>query len=152
MKEEDTQSQILFWTSLNNVMEQSGHGKADFRGFMADEAQANWRAVRIVFNGGPSNEMVGRERSCLFHWEQSLHIHTTKFIQKEHQPEHKAICEKWRKASTKEEAVAQSRYIRQWWKTGKVRDSDLPALDSWMSWWNVRIAHWGEFMVAVSEE
>ena len=31
--------------------------------------------VRSVYNGGPANVVDGRERSCLFHWEQSLHLH-----------------------------------------------------------------------------
>lgn len=39
----------------------------DFRGFMADEAAANWRAIQTIFNGGPDNMMEWRERSCLFH-------------------------------------------------------------------------------------
>ena len=37
-------------------------------------------AVRIVYNGGPENVMEGRERSCLFYWEQSLHIHTKQLV------------------------------------------------------------------------
>lgn len=150
MKEEDTESQMLFWNQLNLVVEQAAKVKANFFGFMADEAQANWRAVRAVYNSGTDNEMIGRERSCLFHWEQSLNIHTTKFVFKESQREHKDMCERWRTAGTKDEALAQYRTIRQWWRTGKVRDADIPAMDSWMSWWNVRIAHWGDCMVSVS--
>ena len=44
MKEEDTQAQIMFWEMMNSVMLDNGHPPADFRGFMADEAGANWRA------------------------------------------------------------------------------------------------------------
>ena len=58
-KVEDTQAQSLFWMLLNQVMEREGYKKAQFKGFMADEAQANWRAVRTIFNGGPNNVMVG---------------------------------------------------------------------------------------------
>lgn len=47
-KVEDTESQILFWTLLNMVMEKEGYKKACFKGFMADEAQANWRAQFLM--------------------------------------------------------------------------------------------------------
>ena len=82
-KEEDTDSQILFWNYLNEVMKQQGHPPADFVGFMADEAGANWIAIRTVFNGGHDNVLIDRERSCLFHWEQSLQKNTKKFVKKE---------------------------------------------------------------------
>ena len=40
-----------------------------FKGFMADSAQANWNAVRIVYGGGDLTvPMEERERTCLFHW------------------------------------------------------------------------------------
>lgn len=105
-KVEDTESQILFWTLLNMVMEKEGYKKACFKGFMADEAQANWRAVRTVFNGGPENVMVGRERSCSFHWEQSMQHHAKKCIPSYSQEEFKSRCRAW-KAAPSEEAAEQ---------------------------------------------
>ena len=77
-KEEDEDSQILFWRNLNAVMECCGHDPPDFAGFMSDEAGAIRLAIGSVCNGGPQNIMEGRERSCLFHWEQSLQKHTKK--------------------------------------------------------------------------
>lgn len=150
MKEEDTEAQILFWEMLNIVMKRSGHDHADFHGFMADEAQANWRAVRTVYNRGADNVMSGRERSCLFHWEQSLVRHTNAYVPKDQQAQHKLLCENWRTVATMDEALEHHRLIRQWWQIAKVKECDVPALDSWLSWWNVRIAHWGNFMAAVS--
>ena len=47
---------------------------------MADEAGANWVAICTVYNGGPDNILLNRERSCLFHWEQSLHKYTKKYV------------------------------------------------------------------------
>ena len=94
-KEEDTDSQILFWNCLNEVMKQQGHPLADFDGFMADEAGANWIVIRIVFNGGPDNVLIGRERSCLFHWEKSLQKHTKKFVKREAVQEHIDFCKIW---------------------------------------------------------
>ena len=67
MKEEDTDAQVLFWSKLNEVMANCKHPHADFKGFMDDEVAANWRAIHMVFNGGPKNVMQDRERSCLFH-------------------------------------------------------------------------------------
>ena len=52
MKEEDTTSQLLFWEMMNDVLLKNGCLPANFKGFMADEAGANWRAVRTVFNNG----------------------------------------------------------------------------------------------------
>lgn len=152
MKEEDTDSQVLFWEMLNSVMVRNGDERADFHGFMADEAQANWRAIRTVFNGGPDRELQHRERSCLFHWKQSLQIHTSKYVLKDFQGEHKRMCESWREAESKDDATSQCRVIRQWWQTRKVRDNDIAAMDSWISWWGIRIAHWGEYMVQVNLE
>ena len=70
MRGEDTEAQIMFWEKLNDVMLRCGHAPADFFDFMADEASANWRAIRQVYNNGQI--MEGQERSCLFHWTDSL--------------------------------------------------------------------------------
>ena len=93
MKEEDTTSQILFWEMMYDVLLQNGCLPANFRGFMADEAGTNWRAVRTIFNDGGDNVMEGRKRSCLFHWEQSLQLHTVQCVAKSFQDEHKRLCE-----------------------------------------------------------
>ncbi len=142
-------SQCLFWESMNDTLAKHGCDPADFFGFMADEAQANWNAVRQVFNGGKSNAMEGRERSCLFQWKQSLNQHTTKYIVAPSHATHKNMCEKWRQAQSKEAAEAEARLIRQWWRLGNCNDKNLPYMDSWLSWWEVRIAHWGSVMIPV---
>jgi len=56
------------WTKLNEMMLKHGFPKPNFKGFMADNAQANWNMVKIV-NGSkdPSVMMVDKECSCLFH-------------------------------------------------------------------------------------
>lgn len=143
MKEEDAESQILFWENLNSVMLQCGHSEADFAGFMADEAGANWIAVRTVFNGGPDNVMEGRERSCLFHWKQSLQKHTKKLVPKESTSCHIELCEQWRLCDTLEDSGHQAVKIRKWWKDGNVPKENLQAMEKWFSWWESRICHWG---------
>lgn len=141
-KEEDEESQVLFWNNLNAVMKQCGHDPPDFAGFMADEAEANWLAVRRVYNGGPHNVMEGRERSCLFHWEQSLCKHTKKLIPAHKQRDHIDMCESWRLAKTEEIASLQSRSIKEWWHLN-VEKENIKALQRWLNWWEKRIAHWG---------
>ena len=54
-KEEDCESQVLFWTNLNHVMEVCGLDPPNFAGFMSDETRANWLAIRMVCNEGPVN-------------------------------------------------------------------------------------------------
>ena len=144
MKEEDTEAQILFWESLNNVMQEEGFpATTDFAGFMADEAGANWMAIRTVYNGNATNIMEGRERSCLFHWEQSLHKHTKKLVLPQYRHVHLDMCETWRLARTSELAKIQAKRIKDWWKEGNDPKENIKALSRWFNWWEERILHWG---------
>ncbi len=44
---------------------------------MANNAQANWNVVRVVYGfGDPSIKMVDKECTCLFHQNHSLDKHT----------------------------------------------------------------------------
>jgi hypothetical protein len=45
---EDKDAQVLFWQNLNHVMARHNIPHPTFIGFMADSAQANWNAMRIV--------------------------------------------------------------------------------------------------------
>ena len=60
----------MFWENLNAVMIDHTGKSANFFGFMADEAGANWNVVSSVYNNG--DEMVEKERSCLSHWKDNL--------------------------------------------------------------------------------
>lgn len=73
MRTEDNRAEAKFWLCINKVMEKKGFAQPNFTGLMVDEAQANWIAVRDVNNNG--DVIKGRERSCHFHWEQSLVNH-----------------------------------------------------------------------------
>ena len=66
MKEEETRSKVLFWEMLNQTMKHCGYPPVDFHGFMADEARANWCAISIMFNGGPTKIMEDREHHAYF--------------------------------------------------------------------------------------
>jgi hypothetical protein len=64
----------------------------NFKGFMADNAQANWNAVRKIYGvGDPSLPMVGRGRICLFQWSQNLDKVTQKYIKTSLQFQHKQL-------------------------------------------------------------
>ena len=60
MKEEDTNSQILFWNMLNSTMNQTSYPNANFYGFVRDEVRTNWCV-------GKDKVMLGRVQICLFH-------------------------------------------------------------------------------------
>ena len=77
MQSKDVAAQSVVWKNLNALMAQHGVHKVNFKGFMADNAQTNWNVVRIIYGSGDACEkMVDRERTCLFHWTQSLEKHT----------------------------------------------------------------------------
>ncbi len=68
MQFEDTKAQQLMWTKLNEMMLKHMFPKPNFKGFMANNAQANWNIVKIVSVSGDSCiKMVDKEHSCLFH-------------------------------------------------------------------------------------
>ena len=81
MQSEDIEAQMVFWKNLNAVIKRHGVDMPYFKGFMADSAQANWNAVRVVYGSGNKEErMDDRERTCQFHWTQSMVKHTEKYI------------------------------------------------------------------------
>ena len=68
MQSEDTEIQVIMWTCLNRMLEKNGVTNPNFKGFMADSAQANWNVVCIVYSSkDPLVKMVDRERTYLFH-------------------------------------------------------------------------------------
>jgi len=57
------------WTKLNEMMLGHMFPKSKFKGFMVDNAQANWNIVRIVCGSSdPYVKMVDKECTYLFHW------------------------------------------------------------------------------------
>ncbi len=65
------------WTKLNGMMQKHDFPKSNFKGFMANNAQANRNAVRIVYGSGDlSMRMIDKECTCLFHWIQLFDKHT----------------------------------------------------------------------------
>lgn len=98
----------------------------------ADEAQANWRAVRTIFNGGPENVMVGRERSCSFHWEQSMQHHAKKYIPSHSQEEFKSRCRAWKAAPSEEAAEQELENLWTWLQEDHADKTNISALQTWL--------------------
>lgn len=151
MKVEDTKAQTKFWRVLNNVAAEHGLQSVQFKGFMADEAAANWAAVRTVYGDGATIPMEGRERSCLFHFKDSLRKHTEQGIVQSMREKHILLCEEWRLAADHSEAEERYNLIRAFWRSGGAYVSQIPALEAWLSWWHIRYSHWGNYMNSVSD-
>ena len=65
MQCEAQDAQVQMWQSLLQVMEVHGYSNITFKGFMADSAQANFNAIRIVFGSGdPKVPMENQEQTC----------------------------------------------------------------------------------------
>jgi hypothetical protein len=57
------------WTKLNEMMLRHMFPKSNFKGFMVDSAQANWKIIIIVYGLSDSYvKMVDKECTYLFHW------------------------------------------------------------------------------------
>ena len=119
---------------------------------MADSAQANWNVVRIVYGGGdPTVPMEEWERTCLFHWTQSLEKHTKADIRGDLQEQHRQLCKQYRTASSMEDAEVRYFAIKAWWlSSGATTIEGLQRLELWLSFWHFRWRQWGGFMKSVS--
>ena len=151
MQSEDCDAQIVFWKNLNAVMERNGVVHTNFKGFMADSAQANWNAVRVIYgNGKKEDRMDDRERTCQFHWTQSMVKYTEKYIPEELWEQHKKMCHQYRTARTMDEAENLYHGLRAWWvSAGAVTEKALDKLELWLAFWHFRYRQWGGFMTGV---
>ncbi len=65
---EDTNVQCVFGWKLNKVMLKKGVPNPNFKGFMADNTQANWNVMQIAYgNGDPTKPMINKQQTCYFH-------------------------------------------------------------------------------------
>lgn len=82
MQLEDAQAQTLFWENLDAIMFENGVPKVNFKGFMGDNAKANWNVVRKVYGDGDQTvPLEGHERIWFFDWSANLDKITQKHIQ-----------------------------------------------------------------------
>ncbi len=135
-------------------MGRNGVEAPQFQGFMADSAQANWNAVRIIYGSGdPKVHMEGHERTCYFHWTQSLEKHTKQYIVHELQDQHRHLCKQYKDARTMAEAETRYWAIRAWWASAQATSEvGLGHLEHWLAFWHFRYRQWGGFMELVSPQ
>ena len=152
MQSEDVAAQRVFWNNLNDVAGRHGMSNVNFKGFMADSAQANWNAVRITYGSGDASiRMENRERTCLFHWTQSLEKHTKANIRIDLQDQHRRMCKEYKNSTSMEDAQSKYLAIRSWWlSSGATTDDGVVRLDLWLAFWHFRYRQWGGFMDHVS--
>ena len=101
--------------SLIAVMEKHGVKDVNFAGFMADNAQTNFNAVPEIFEFGEKTKpMLGRERTCQFHWSQTLKRHTKQLIKPKLQEVHKRLCHEYRLCKTKADVDVAMEAICAW--------------------------------------
>jgi hypothetical protein len=89
MHSEDAAAQSVLWKNLNDVMAKYGIPEPKFKGFIADSAQTNWNAIRVIYGSGDATiPMKDQESTCLFHSTQSLEKHTKADIRADLQDQH----------------------------------------------------------------
>ena len=140
MQSKDCTAQVLLWRNLNSVVQRHGVDDIQFKGFMANSAQANWNTVQIVYGGGdPTVPMEERKRTCLFHWTQSLEKHTKANIRGDLQEQHRQLCKQYRIVSSMEDAKLCYFAINAWWlSSGATTTEGLQRLELWLSFWHFR--------------
>jgi hypothetical protein len=113
MQSEDDAAQSVLWKNLNAILARNGILEPKLKGFMADSAQANWNAIRVIYGSGDAAiPMKDQERTCFSHWIQSLEKHTKADIQADLQDQHRLLCKQYKNATSPEEFKTQYRAIR----------------------------------------
>ena len=115
-------------------MVENGVSKVNFKGFMADNIQANWNAMRIFYiYGDPTLPMVARECTYLFHWYASLDKMTQKYIKPSLQFQHKQLCKDYKYAKTMDDAKIKYYIIRSWrLSSGATTKEGILGLSEWL--------------------
>ena len=119
---------------------------------MANSVQANWNAFQIVYGGGdPKVPMLGSERTCYFHWSQSLEKHTKQFIKHDLQDQHMHLCLQYPNAISMDEAETWYLAIKAWRSSSEATlEIGLKHLELWLAFWHFRYRQWGGFIELVS--
>jgi hypothetical protein len=135
---EDTKVQCIMWTELNDLMAKNSVESTNFKGFMANSAQANWNAVRIVYGSGdPKVPMENRERTCLLQLTTLLRRHTQKYIKPDMQDQYNRLCKQYKDSEMMDEAESIYLAIRAWWlSSGAASEDAIGDLNLWLAFWH----------------
>jgi hypothetical protein len=145
---EDAHSLQTAWKVMRKICEKNDLGDVQFCGFIADNAQAGWNAIRNEFWGGKVN--FEKERSDAFHWSQSVELMTRRGILVAQRNEHKRLLDELKDAQNVVMAFRTFEKVKDWWNAGNALPGKTRELTSWLSWWVVRYSQWGNFLRVVS--
>ncbi len=130
----------------------NGVPNPNFKGFMADNNQANWNTMQIMYgSGGPSESMVDREQTYYFHCVRSMDRHTKQQIKPKMCEQHTTLCYEYKNATFLEEIDICFVVIRCWWSSSKVADVlGLQELENRFNFWHFHVKQWGGFIIDVT--
>ena len=145
----DAQKQM--WLSMIDLLNRHGVKNVNFKGFMADSAQANFNVVRKMFGSRDSSiPMEEKERTYQFHWSMVLDRHTRQLIKPELQARHIELCNDYRKCRNKADADLAMALIKAWWfSSGACSECALKELLSWLDFWHFCYDQWGSHISEV---
>ena len=126
--------------SFGIIVKEASFQTPEFRGFMADEASANWNTIhKVYFNG---ERKLYKERSCYFHWEQSMIEHTKPCIKSPFQEHHKIFCRQWKNVESDIATLTCRQTLQQWWRKGHAIEGEISTLETWLAQWKVHATLW----------
>jgi hypothetical protein len=83
---------------------------------LRDNPEANWNAIRVIYGSGDATiPLKDQERTCLFHWAQSLEKHTKADIRADLQYHYRQLCRQYKNAASASESKTRYLAIRAWW-------------------------------------
>ncbi|CAM6082218.1 unnamed protein product [Calypogeia fissa] len=133
LKAQDAKSQETAWRLMVDVANRNGVHEVTIKGFMADNVETGWDAVRKVFFNGKPN--LTRKRSDLFHFKQSFIRHAKEGIMFENREEHKRMWDIMNDAPNMVLAYRIKDEITDWWKAKNYVEGKLMMLMCWIAWW-----------------
>ena len=145
---EDASSMEVAWRLMLQVAEENDLKDVTIHGFMADNAQAGWNAVRNVFSNGFAD--ATKERSDAFHYSLLLRKHTLECVVDGKHAEHYRLWDLLRDAPSYRIAYKISGEISDWWREGNAFRGKIKILEAWKAWWVVRWRQWGSLLRVVS--
>jgi hypothetical protein len=125
---------------------------------MANAAMANFNAIRVVYGSqslldgdglvDESGNSPSVERTCYFHFEQSLVSHMRLHILPEYQADHLRLCRSWVKACTRVLFNEGLESIKKLWLTGALNSIvHVAKLGSWLAFWEKRSHHFAWYCI-----
>ncbi|CAM6093771.1 unnamed protein product [Calypogeia fissa] len=114
------------WKVMRRICKDHGLSNVQFTGFMADNADVGWNAIRNKFWNG--KVCPSRERSDSFHWAQSVQRVTTKYIHPDKRAEHKRLFDSLQDVGNFIVAFRIFEQLKDWWEKGNAIKGNMVGL------------------------